>query len=97
MMLDPGPTTDRPAPARDPEAEIHHLRHDLERMRMYAQALEERCNHLWTYVPDTHGTQDPVLLFVALSSPWRTTTWNAPAPDPSPERPMSAMRRSGRA
>lgn len=35
-------------------------------MRLYAHVLEERCNRLWRYVPDTHGTRDPVLPFLAL-------------------------------
>ncbi len=67
MTPDSGPKTD-PLTATDDDhrAAIRRLTRDLERMRLYAQALEERCNRLWTYVPDTHGTQDPVLPFVAL-------------------------------
>ena len=65
-MLDPGAETGRPDTSGDPLVEIRRLRRDLERMRIYAEALEERCNRLWTYVPDTHGAQDPVLPFVAL-------------------------------
>ncbi len=49
-------------PQRD---EMRRLRLDLERMTTYAQALEQRCNRLWTYVPDTHGASDPAVPFVA--------------------------------
>jgi hypothetical protein len=37
----------------------------LRRMRSYARALEQRCDRLWTYVPDTHGRHDPAVPFVA--------------------------------
>ena len=33
--------------------------------RSYARALEQRCDRLWTYVPDTHGRHDPAVPFVA--------------------------------
>jgi hypothetical protein len=55
-----------PSRAVEPNAdEMRRLRLDLARMTTYAQALEQRCNRLWTYVPDTHGTSDPVVPFVA--------------------------------
>lgn len=68
MMPEPGMSTQPADPGHaqdDHRAELHRLRSDLERMTSYAQALEERCNRLWTYVPDTHGVSDPVLPFVA--------------------------------
>jgi hypothetical protein len=50
----------------DALAELDRLREDLARMRLYASVLEERCNRLWRYVPDTHGARDPILPFLAL-------------------------------
>lgn len=41
------------------------LRLALSRICAYARALEQRCDRLWTYVPDTHGQHDPALPFVA--------------------------------
>jgi hypothetical protein len=64
-------STDRLDHARPPQVgdghheELFRLRAALEQMTSYAQALEECCHRLWTYVPDTHGSSDPVLPFVA--------------------------------
>jgi hypothetical protein len=47
------------------DASTDELRLALARMRSYARALEQRCDRLWTYVPDTHGQHDPAVPFVA--------------------------------
>lgn len=41
------------------------LQRSLDRMTAYAQALEERCNTLWGYVPGNEGNLDPVIQFIA--------------------------------
>lgn len=52
-------------PGQQANPSIDELRVALHRMRSYARALEQRCNRLWTYVPDTHGQRDPAVPFVA--------------------------------
>ncbi len=71
MLPESTMSTDRLNRAHQPHAggdhheELYRLRAALEQMTSYAEALEERCHRLWTYVPDTHGSRDPVLPFVA--------------------------------
>lgn len=52
-------------PRREGDSSQDELRLALTRMRSYARALEQRCDRLWTYVPDTHGQHDPAVPFVA--------------------------------
>ncbi len=52
------------SPGQD-SASADELRMKLRRLRSYARALEQRCDRLWTYVPDTHGRHDPAVPFVA--------------------------------
>ena len=59
----PSSTSDASGSASVDDVQV--LQRELERMTTYAQALEQRCNRLWTYIPDTHGTRDPVVPFVA--------------------------------
>jgi hypothetical protein len=57
-----GPTGDLP----DDPAGVERLSADLARMRMYALALEERCNHLWSAIPGSEGASDPMVPYLAL-------------------------------
>ena len=52
-------------PPRQGNPSMDELQVALRRMRSYARALEQRCDRLWTYVPDTHGQHDPAVPFVA--------------------------------
>ena len=52
-------------PRRQGSLSADELQTALGRMRSYARALEQRCDRLWTYVPDTHGRHDPAVPFVA--------------------------------
>lgn len=71
MLPEPTMSTDRldhahaPHAGEDHREELDRLQAALEQMTSYAQALEERCHRLWRYVPDTHGSRDPVLPFGA--------------------------------
>jgi len=58
------PVTSMPTPG---DAALEELRQALARVRSYARALEQRCDRLWTYVPDTHGQHDPAVPFVATA------------------------------
>ena len=66
------PPMDGPVPlspigdTTDETAELQRLRGDLARMRMYALALEERCNHLWSSIPGSDGGRDPMVPYLAL-------------------------------
>lgn len=49
----------------DTQQPQQQLQLSLQRMAAYVQALEERCNHLWAYVPGNEGRSDPVVRFLA--------------------------------
>ncbi len=65
-LIDRPARTVRGSGSHDDHTEMQRLRADLERMRMYALALEDRCHRLWAGIPDSDGDRDPMVPYLAL-------------------------------
>ena len=65
-LIDRPARTGRVSDSHDDLTEMQLLRADLERMRLYALALEDRCHRLWAGIPDSDGDRDPMVPYLAL-------------------------------
>lgn len=65
-LIDRPARTGRVSDSHSDHKEMQRLKADLERMRMYALALEDRCHRLWAGIPDSDGDRDPMVPYLAL-------------------------------